>query len=221
MRTVVESGAPERAETAETMAAAAVVAAVDALLPQTQCTRCGYAACRPYAEAIAAGSADLNRCPPGGEDTVIALARLLGRPERALTPAIDPACGEASTVATVARVIEADCIGCTKCIQACPVDAIVGASNLMHTVIAERCTGCELCIPPCPVDCIVMDAAPGQPLPRTRRDEFRGYYEARRDRLARWEREDAERRQRLRPAAHHDPVAAALARARADATPDR
>jgi electron transport complex protein RnfB len=130
-------------------AIAALADRIDALLPQTQCRRCQYPACRPYAEAIARGEADINRCPPGGEAGIRALAKLLDRPVLPL----DPDCGvEAPRV--VALIREAECIGCTKCIQACPVDAIVGGPKLMHTVIAEYCTGCELCLPPCPVDCI-------------------------------------------------------------------
>jgi Na+-translocating ferredoxin:NAD+ oxidoreductase subunit B len=121
---------------------------IDALLPQTQCGQCSYPGCRPYAEAIAAGEADINRCPPGGEPTVLALADLLGR---------DPKPLEAETREKAVAVIdEQTCIGCTLCIQACPVDAIVGAAKQMHTVIEEECTGCELCLEPCPVDCIVM-----------------------------------------------------------------
>ncbi len=185
--------------------------AIDALLPQTQCTRCGFDACRPYAEALAADATALNRCPPGGDATIAALATLLQKPAMPL----DADCGIDEPVARVARVVEADCIGCTKCIQACPVDAIVGAANLMHTVIEAQCTGCELCIPPCPVDCIVMEDAPALPLPRTRSDEFRRLYVARGQRLQRWADEDAQKRQRLRPTAGtFDPVAAALARAR-------
>jgi electron transport complex protein RnfB len=129
----------------------ALVDRIDATLPQTQCTRCGYPACRPYAEAVARGEAAINRCPPGGAEGVRALARLTGRPVLPL----DPECGT-ETPPQVAIIDEEVCIGCTKCIQACPVDAIVGASKLMHTVIADLCTGCELCIPPCPVDCIAM-----------------------------------------------------------------
>jgi electron transport complex protein RnfB len=190
--------------------------AIDALLPQTQCTRCGYTACRPYAEAIADGSAALNRCPPGGEATIAALARLLHREPLPL----DTDCGIELPVATVARVIEADCIGCTKCIQACPVDAIVGAANLMHVIITAECTGCELCLPPCPVDCIVMIDAPSLPLPRLRADEHRQRYVAREARLKRWAEEDAESRRQHRAnlVSRHaaiDPLAAALARARA------
>lgn len=128
-----------------------VVDKIDALLPQTQCGQCGYAGCRPYAEAMAAGEADINRCPPGGEPTIIALADLLGRDPKPL----DAEVGEEKP--RMVAVIDEDwCIGCTLCIQACPVDAIVGASKQMHTVIEAECTGCELCVEPCPVDCIAM-----------------------------------------------------------------
>jgi electron transport complex protein RnfB len=135
-----------------------LAARIEALLPQTQCTQCGYAGCKPYALAIARGEAGIDQCPPGGEAGVQALAELLGR--RAVP--VDPAHGMHKPP-QVALVREAECIGCTKCIQACPVDAIVGASKLMHTVIAELCTGCELCLPPCPVDCIDLVAAPTAP----------------------------------------------------------
>ncbi|MGB5620883.1 MAG: electron transport complex subunit RsxB [Gammaproteobacteria bacterium] len=128
-----------------------VVERVDSLLPQTQCAQCGFPGCRPYAEAIVDGSADINRCPPGGEATIRALADLLERDPKPL----DPERGEERLPALA--VIEEDlCIGCTLCIQACPVDAILGAAKQMHTVIASECTGCELCIEPCPVDCIEM-----------------------------------------------------------------
>lgn len=128
-----------------------LIARVNALLPQTQCTRCGYDACLPYAQALALENEEINRCPPGGQQGVQALATLLARPERPL----DPECG-AYQGPSRAVIIEEHCIGCTLCIQACPVDAIVGANKLMHTVLASDCTGCELCLPPCPVDCIVM-----------------------------------------------------------------
>jgi len=124
---------------------------IDALLPQTQCGQCTYPGCRPYATAIAKGEADINQCPPGGETTIQALADLLDRDPKPLNPehgVIKPK--------MVAVIDEPVCIGCTLCIQACPVDAILGAPKQMHTVIAEECTGCELCIPPCPVDCIDM-----------------------------------------------------------------
>jgi electron transport complex protein RnfB len=131
---------------------------IDALLPQTQCTQCGYDGCRPYAHAVADGTADIDQCPPGGDEGVARLAALLGRAAKPLNPAHG-----AYRAPQVAVIDEAICIGCTKCIQACPVDAIVGASKLMHTVIASWCTGCELCIPPCPVDCIALAPVPALP----------------------------------------------------------
>ena len=124
---------------------------INQILPQTQCTRCGYPACKAYAEAIAAGEADINRCPPGGSHGIEALAKLSGRSVKAL----DPNCGEEQSL-RFASILEDDCIGCTKCILACPVDAILGGPQRLHVVITERCTGCELCLPPCPVDCITM-----------------------------------------------------------------
>jgi Na+-translocating ferredoxin:NAD+ oxidoreductase subunit B len=133
------------------MGATPDAAAIDRLLPQTQCTRCGYPGCRPYAEAIARGEADINQCPPGGTETLIALAELTGR---AISPLNSVNGVEAAPV--VAFIDEERCIGCTKCLPPCPVDAIVGAPRRMHTVIAEICTGCELCVAPCPVDCIVI-----------------------------------------------------------------
>ena len=125
--------------------------AIDALLPQTQCTRCGYPTCRDYAGAIASGAADINQCPPGGTETIVALASLMGRAPAQLNRE-----NGLELAPTVAVIDEERCIGCTKCLPPCPVDAIVGAPRRMHTVIAELCTGCELCIAPCPVDCIVM-----------------------------------------------------------------
>lgn len=131
---------------------------IDALLPQTQCTKCGHAGCRPYAEAVAAGE-PINRCPPGGVAGIAKLAALLGRQPLPL----DPACGE-ERERRVALIEASLCIGCTKCIAACPVDAIIGASKRMHTVIPELCSGCDLCVPVCPVDCIEMvPAAPALP----------------------------------------------------------
>jgi len=124
---------------------------VDAILPQTQCGQCGFPGCRPYAEAIASGEADINQCPPGGESTIVALADLLDREAKPLNPE------NGEEAAPMVAVIDEDvCIGCTKCIQACPVDAILGAAKQMHTVIESECTGCDLCIEPCPVDCIDM-----------------------------------------------------------------
>ncbi|MES9958351.1 MAG: electron transport complex subunit RsxB [Sedimenticola sp.] len=128
-----------------------IVEKIDALLPQTQCGQCGHPGCRPYAEAIAAGEDEINRCPPGGEATMVALADLLGK-----DPV--PMEGDAGVEKpkTTAVIDEKECIGCTLCIQACPVDAILGAAKQMHTVIDDECTGCELCLPPCPVECIHM-----------------------------------------------------------------
>ncbi len=133
------------------MISPALVERLDRLLPQTQCGQCGFPGCRPYAEAMAAGTADVDHCPPGGDAGARALAQLLGVASRPY----DRTRG-VQTSPQVALVVEADCIGCTKCIQACPVDAIIGGSKLMHTVIASLCTGCELCVPACPVDCIVL-----------------------------------------------------------------
>ena len=135
-----------------------VVASIDALLPQTQCTRCGYDGCQPYAEAIATGAAPINQCPPGGAATIAALARLLDRP---LLP-LNPANGLERTP-LVAWIDETRCIGCARCLPPCPVDAIVGAAKFLHTVLADRCTGCELCIAPCPVDCIELRPAAADP----------------------------------------------------------
>ena len=128
-----------------------IVDQIDNLLPQTQCGQCSYPGCKPYAEAIAAG-ASINKCPPGGESTIIALADLLGvEPEP-----LDAEHGAEKDAVMVAIIREDECIGCTKCIQACPIDAIMGAAKQMHTVIADECTGCDLCVEPCPVDCIDM-----------------------------------------------------------------
>lgn len=132
-----------------------VVDQIEALLPQTQCAQCGFPGCRPYAEAIASGEADINQCPPGGEAGIQALADLLGREPLPLNPE-----NGVEQPPRVALIDEEICIGCTLCIQACPVDAIVGAPKLMHTVIASECTGCDLCLPPCPVDCIDMVERP-------------------------------------------------------------
>ncbi len=125
--------------------------AIEDLLPQTQCTKCGYAGCRPYAEAIADGNADINQCPPGGLEGVTRLANLLKRKVIALNPV-----NGFERPRPVAFIDESLCIGCTLCIQACPVDAIIGAAKQMHTILPDLCTGCDLCVAPCPVDCIVM-----------------------------------------------------------------
>ena len=134
----------------------ATVAQIDALLPQTQCARCGFPDCHAYAEAIARDETDIDRCPPGGDETLQALSRLLARPVTRLDPAVGT-----FTTGTVAFIDETLCIGCAKCIAACPVDAIAGGPKLMHTVVEALCTGCELCLPPCPVDCIELTPAQG------------------------------------------------------------
>jgi electron transport complex protein RnfB len=165
------------------MSKARLTDAIDALLPQTQCTKCGYPGCRPYAEAIARGEADIDKCPPGGDAGIRRMAALLSRAPKPLDPAL---------------IREEWCIGCTLCIQACPVDAIVGAPKQMHTVLTAACTGCELCLPPCPVDCIEMvpladlaargsaaaEAEAGVPV-AARADLWRTRYTARQARLAR------------------------------------
>lgn len=133
-----------------------LAARIDAALPQTQCTRCGYPDCAAYAQAVAHEGAPINRCPPGGAEGVARLAALTGLPALPL----DPACG-LEAPRTIAVIDENWCIGCTLCIQACPTDAILGTHKHMHTVIAPHCTGCELCIPVCPVDCIVLENASG------------------------------------------------------------
>jgi electron transport complex protein RnfB len=156
--------------------------ALDELLPQTQCTRCGYNGCRPYAEAIACGQAQINQCPPGGAATIDALAQLLGRQPLALNPA-----NGIEGPLLVAQIDEERCIGCAKCLPPCPVDAIVGARKQMHTVLAELCTGCELCVAPCPVDCIVMlpRAALKHELAVPTADLNRGRFQAHNFRVAR------------------------------------
>jgi len=132
---------------------------IDALLPQTQCTQCGYAGCMPYADAISAGEAEINRCPPGGDAGISALASLLSVPLLAL----DASRGR-HLPHRIAVIDGAACIGCAKCLAPCPTDAIVGASKFMHDVVASLCTGCELCIPPCPVDCIRVEENPRYPV---------------------------------------------------------
>lgn len=203
---------------------------IDALLPQTQCGKCGHGGCKPYAEGIAKGEA-INKCPPGGEETIAGLARLLQLPVIEL----DRSRGEAP--AQVAYIREAECIGCTKCIQACPVDAIVGAAKLMHTVLVDECTGCDLCVAPCPVDCIdMLPLALGQVVPivgglagspeqlqarSSKREHARRRFEQRNQRLQREEtRRLAERQARAQKAAQpvasgDNPVQAAIERVRA------
>lgn len=153
---------------------------IDALLPQTQCTKCGYPSCRRYADAIAAGEADIDQCPPGGEAGIRALAALLGRNAKPLNPA-----NGVEGPRRVALIDEARCIGCTLCIDACPVDAIVGAAKLMHTVVTELCSGCDLCVAPCPVDCIEMVPATEDDVwDTTRADAARERFHRRAGRLA-------------------------------------
>ena len=181
---------------AETINADAINAeAINALLPQTQCTQCGFNGCLPYAQALAAGEALINRCPPGGAAGIAKLAALLNQ---SVLP-LDPSCG-VEAPRRVAFIIEDLCIGCTKCIQACPVDAIVGAAKFMHTVLAEDCTGCRLCVAPCPVDCIEMrDLLPNSaPVPAWTDDDAhtaRQRYEARQQRLVREQQENDARLQ--------------------------
>src|SRR5258708_311555 len=193
-------------------ASAALVERIDALLPQTQCRRCGEGGCGPYSQAVAGGGAPINRCPPGGQPTIAALAELLRVPALPL----DASRGTTQPFA-LAIIDEATCIGCTLCIQACPTDAIVGAAKQMHTIIADRCTGCELCLPPCPVDCIAMRPA-GRDWTVADADRPRERYEAKRERLSR----KTPTRKPMATAtigSTHDErkaaVAAALARARA------
>ena len=173
--------------------AGALADRLDAALPQTQCTRCGYPDCRAYARAIASGEADINRCPPGGAEGIARLAAITGRAPLPL----DPERGREGPRA-LAVIDEAWCIGCTLCIKACPVDCIVGASKLMHTVIDPLCTGCELCVPVCPVDCIVMVPVTGvrsgwQAWSPVQADEARERYGFHRFRVEREARENDER----------------------------
>ncbi|MFC5525538.1 electron transport complex subunit RsxB [Rhodanobacter ginsengisoli] len=191
---------------------------IDALLPQTQCEQCGYHGCRPYAEAIARGEAAINQCPPGGAAGIEQLAALLQTPVLPLNPA-----NGVEKPRTLARIVEADCIGCTKCIQACPVDAIVGAAKLMHTVIADDCTGCELCVSACPVDCIVLLPMPAEQLDAAHADAARAHFQRREARLQRQhvrrEAELAARKAAVDSSVQRNPVLEALARARAKQEP--
>ena len=193
---------------------------IDDLLPQTQCGKCGHPGCRPYAEAISRGEDGINRCPPGGEAGIRELAALLN------VPFVPFAAGVALKLPAVALIDETTCIGCTLCLQACPVDAIAGASKLMHTIIAPLCTGCELCVAPCPVDCIHMQPLPPQTLTREQKHDraqaAKQRYLFRNERLERDKREKAERlAQKAQAAAQPGDaqaiIQAALARARAQA----
>ncbi len=180
---------------------------IEDLLPQTQCTKCGYNGCRPYAEAVAAGSADYNQCPPGGAEGVARLAQLLGKPVIPINPV-----NGVERARPVAFIDESLCIGCTLCMQACPVDAIVGAPKQMHTIVKDECTGCDLCVAPCPVDCIAMipvtgDATGWDAWTQQQADDARQRHDRRLARLARESRE-AEARAAARRAA---PAAAAAA----------
>jgi Na+-translocating ferredoxin:NAD+ oxidoreductase subunit B len=168
----------------------ALAVRVNAALPQTQCTKCGFTGCRPYAEAIALGQADINQCPPGGAAGIAKLSAITGRPALPLNPA-----NGVEVPLRIAVIDEALCIGCTLCIQACPVDAIAGAGRRMHTVLPALCTGCDLCVPPCPMDCITVVVA--QP-PRAWNDDdaraARTRFEARARRMLRERVETEERR---------------------------
>lgn len=202
---------------------------IDALLPQTQCGKCGHPGCKPYAEGIAQGE-PINKCPPGGHETIAALADLMK------VPVLELDTSRGSAPPQIAFIREAECIGCTKCIQACPVDAIVGAAKLMHTVLIDECTGCDLCVAPCPVDCIEMRPLPDATVPvvgglafsaeqqqarATKRDHARRRFEQRNARLRREEEQrQAERLARAQRAAQPqaqtlDPIQAALERVRA------
>ncbi len=158
-----------------------LIDAIDAVLPQTQCRKCGFSGCRPYAEAIAAGRADINQCPPGNQQGIAKLAQLLDIPLKPLNIAHGH-----PKPPSVVRIDEQLCIGCTLCIQSCPVDAIVGAPKQMHTIIAAECTGCELCIAPCPMDCIdlvVIEPRKLDDLPQSTADRARARYYMRQQRL--------------------------------------
>jgi len=163
---------------------------IEDLLPQTQCTKCGYPACRPYAEAIASGEANYNQCPPGGAEGVARLAHLLGKPVILINPV-----NGVERPRPVAVIDESLCIGCTLCIQACPVDAIIGAGKQMHTILPELCTGCDLCVAPCPVDCIAMvEVTPGRTgwdaWSQTQADRSRKLHDFRTQRLMREKQEN-------------------------------
>lgn len=187
-----------------------LAARLDAELPQTQCGRCGFGGCRPYAEALARGETLINRCPPGGNPTIAALARLL----QVEALPLDASCGVDETAPVVVRVIEADCIGCARCLDACPVDAIIGAPKQMHTVIDLECTGCELCIPACPVDCIEISPRRSDALlGRERANRSRQRFEAHQARLA-VEQEHQRDRRGTRASSNDASIASLLAAAR-------
>lgn len=184
---------------------------IDDVLPQTQCGQCGYPGCRPYAEAIAAGTAPINQCPPGGDEVIAELALLLGKKIIPLNTSHG-----AATPPAVARINEFACIGCTLCIDACPVDAIVGARKMMHTVIAAECTGCALCLPPCPVDCIALvptGAGRDRDLQRTNALRYKARHQAHLLRSAKLEQQRRERAARSATARKKAAIAKALARA--------
>jgi electron transport complex protein RnfB len=188
-------------------------------LPQTQCTKCGYPACRPYAEAIAAGEANYNQCPPGGQEGVVRLASLLGMPVIALNP--DNGVERSRPLAIIDENL---CIGCTLCLQVCPVDAIIGAAKQMHTIIPELCTGCDLCVPPCPVDCIAMVPVTGEKTGwgawnQQEADAARERHDLRQARLAR-ERDAAEARKAARMAGASGTEPGTERRTQPDAEPD-
>jgi len=177
---------------------AITVEAIDALLPQTQCGQCGYGACKPYAEALAANEAGINQCPPGGDEVIRELAQLLRREIEPLNPN-----NGVHKPRALAVIDEASCIGCALCLAACPVDAIVGAAKHLHTVIASECTGCELCLPPCPVDCIAMISAPELSREQLKQsaDRARRRYRFRQFRIERDKHETALRLKRKAPPA--------------------
>ncbi|OAI02297.1 electron transporter RnfB [Methylomonas methanica] len=168
--------------------AASLADQIDALLPQTQCRKCGYQGCRPYAEAISSGEADIDQCPPGGDQGIQLLAELLNVPAKPLNPAFG-----VQRPLQIAVIDETACIGCTKCLPPCPTDAILGASKHMHTVIAALCTGCELCVAPCPVNCISMVASTNTEWTTAYADQSRQRHQAKSRRQAKAEAEKSER----------------------------
>lgn len=203
---------------------AALASRLDAVLPQTQCQRCGFDGCRPYAEALASGSTSLNRCPPGGLATITALAAVLDQaplaPDVSVWPEDAPLTVDQALVQTIAVIDETRCIGCYKCVLVCPVDAILGAPKFLHAVIDDDCSGCDLCLPPCPVDCISLQVRPAALTPAAAMaDRWRQLHAARKKRLSR-ERELRDEARRLRRGevlaaqAKEIDIGAAIARAR-------